>query len=455
MVRSRVVVSNLDAVLSSAFEDWCRRRSLGPMAAVSEPEGFADLRDIDLCVVAAEGDASLCQRQIAQIRQAVPAVPVVVLARGLGVDEVVALVRSGVAEVIGLPAEPTEVVNRASSFLRADRSVDSPQALLGESEPMRRLQRDVRAVSCLDSTVLVTGETGVGKSVVARAIHCGSRRSGQPFVAADFASLTPSIIESELFGHEKGAFTGAVSRHLGRFERAGGGTIFLDEIGELPLELQGRLLRVLQDRVYERIGGAGTLHLEARVVAATNRDLNSGVRHGEFRADLLYRLNVYHIPVPPLRERRPDIPAMVGECLLDLSRHVGFAPPKLPPAVMAKLVEYHWPGNVRELRNVLERILIRHRLQILEGAEPTAREWSALVDVALGDSALLGGREASGCRTETAGPNERDEIIAALVDARGNVALASRALGVARSTLRYRIQRHRLSGILSARRQEH
>jgi len=230
--------------------------------------------------------------------------------------------------------------------------------ILGRSLPMRRLVAEVRQVADTDATVLVIGETGTGKELVARAIHGGSARHDRPLVRVNCAAVPATLIESEFFGHEKGAFTGATRKRQGRFALADGGTLFLDEIGELPLDLQPKLLRVLQEGEFEPVGSSTTRHVDVRVVAATNRDLLAAVREGSFREDLYYRLSVFPIQVPPLRERKEDIPLLAAEFARTSARRLRRAPASLSPDCERRLMAYPWPGNVRELQNVIERALI-------------------------------------------------------------------------------------------------
>lgn len=230
--------------------------------------------------------------------------------------------------------------------------------LVGGSEGLRRVVRQIQKVAAADATVLVTGETGTGKELVARAIHRASGREDRPFIKVDCGALPASIVESELFGHARGAFTGAVAQRTGRFELARGGTVFLDEVGELPLELQTRLLRVLEDGEFEPVGSTRTVRCEARVVAATNRDLERSVLEGRFRRDLFFRLSVFPVHVPPLRERREDIPLLVLYFVDMLARELGKPAPPVPAGALERLATYDWPGNVRELRNTVERAMI-------------------------------------------------------------------------------------------------
>ena len=237
--------------------------------------------------------------------------------------------------------------------------------IVGQSAALRRALGHVETVAPTESTVLIYGETGTGKELIARAIHDRSSRSTRAFVKLNCAAIPTGLLESELFGNEKGAFTGAVAQRIGRFELANGGTMFLDEIGEIPLELQPKLLRVLQEREFERLGSSRTLRTDARLIAATNRDLVAMVEEGKFRVDLFYRLNVFPISVPPLRERPEDIPLLVRHFAQDFSRRMKKRVDTIPSETLQALVQYHWPGNIRELQNVIERAVILSSGQVL------------------------------------------------------------------------------------------
>jgi formate hydrogenlyase transcriptional activator len=240
--------------------------------------------------------------------------------------------------------------------------------ILGQSSALNSVLDQVRLVALTDSTVLILGETGTGKELIARAIHSASARRERPLIKVNCAALPGGLIESELFGHEKGAFTGATDKRIGRFELANGGTIFLDEIGELPPEVQIKLLRVLQEREFERIGGSATIRVDIRVIAATNRDLNQAVAEGRFRRDLFYRLNVFPILMPPLRQRRDDIGLLAHYFVGRFASRIGRRIERIPAAALARLAAYSWPGNIRELENVIERAVILSRGPDLEVA---------------------------------------------------------------------------------------
>jgi PAS domain S-box-containing protein len=246
-----------------------------------------------------------------------------------------------------------------NSYLQEEiKSVHNFDEIVGASAGLRRVLEKVRRVAPAEATVLITGESGTGKELIARAIHSASGRADKPFIKVNCAALPTSLVESELFGHERGAFSGAIQRRIGRFELAHGGTIFLDEIGEVPLDVQVKLLRVLQEREFERIGSNQTIRTDVRVIAATNRDLPKSIRENEFRADLYYRLNVFPIELPPLRARREDIPLLVQFFVQKYASRVGRRIEAIEPETLQALVDYPWPGNIRELENIVERALI-------------------------------------------------------------------------------------------------
>ena len=252
------------------------------------------------------------------------------------------------------PASASIAPARAHAGLRITR----PDPIVGDSDALRYVMSRVEQVASTDATVLLTGETGTGKELIARAIHHRSLRRDRPFVVVNCAALPATLIESELFGRERGAFTGAHQTQIGRFELANRGTIFLDEVGELPIELQPRLLRVVQEGQLERLGSPHTVDIDARLIAATNRDLIEEVRAGRFRRDLFYRLNVFPLTIPALRERREDIPALVRHLVDRLATTLRKRIDHVPPDVIRALEAYDWPGNVRELENVLQRAII-------------------------------------------------------------------------------------------------
>jgi formate hydrogenlyase transcriptional activator len=247
------------------------------------------------------------------------------------------------------------------------------EQIVGNSPALEAVLEQVERVAPTCSTVLIQGETGTGKELIARALHSLSSRCGRPFVRLNCAAIPFDLLESELFGHEKGAFTGALAQRVGRFEMADKGTLFLDEVGDLPFALQPKLMRVLQEQEFERLGSSRTHQVDVRLVAATNRDLTDMVNRGEFRSDLYYRLNVFPIVLPPLRERREDIPALVAHFVDAFARRMGRPIEDIPAETMSALSSYAWPGNIRELQNLMERAVILSNDGVLPNALPTAR----------------------------------------------------------------------------------
>jgi len=329
-----------------------------------------------------------------------------------------------------LKNKPTEEEKISEDALRSEISFSE---IVGQSAALRRALKEVETVASTDSTVLIYGETGTGKELIARAIHNLSLRRSNPFAKLNCAAIPTGLLESELFGHEKGAFTGAIAQRIGRFELANRGTIFLDEIGDIPLELQPKLLRVLQEREFERLGSTRTLHTDARLIAATNTDLAEKVNEKQFRSDLYYRLNVFPIVVPPLRERREDIPLLVRHFVQKYTQRIKKPIERIPSAAIDALSEYDWPGNARELEHFIERAVI-----LSPGSElqPPLSELSyqnppSAIAAAESNSTTL--REA-----------EREHIVRTLQDTNwtiGGPACAAARLGMKRTTLHSLVKR--------------
>ena len=309
-----------------------------------------------------------------------------------------------------------------------DRDPRKFEQIIGSSPALESVLEQVERVAPTDSTVLLQGETGTGKELIARAIHNISSRCGRPYIKLNCAAIPFDLLESEFFGHEKGAFTGAIAQKAGRFEMADKGTLFLDEIGDIPLALQSKLLRVLQEQEFERLGSTRTHQVDVRLVAATNRNLADMVKRNEFRSDLYYRLNVFPIALPPLRERREDIPALVEHFVEVFGRRMGKQIEEIPQEAMSAFSSYPWPGNIRELQNFIERSVILSDGSVLRS--PLAELKSSLETESLGATTL---EEA-----------ERDHILKTLEATRWVVAGPSGAaarLGIPRSTLYFRMQK--------------
>jgi len=306
------------------------------------------------------------------------------------------------------------------------------EQLIGNSLALEAVLDGVKRVAPTSSTVLIQGETGTGKELIARAIHNVSPRCGRPFIKLNCAAIPLDLLESELFGHEKGAFTGAIAQKLGRFELADKGTLFLDEVGDIPPSLQPKLLRILQEQEFERLGSSRTHQVDVRLVAATHRDLAGMVRNGEFRSDLYFRLNVFPVQLPPLRERREDIPALVMHFIELLGRRVGRQIDHIPPETMSDLCSYDWPGNIRELQNLIERALILSEDGVLPNPLLTA-----------------GTQHIGVVPTPTTLMDSERALILRTLDAAGWViggrAGAASRLGLKRTTLIYKMQRHGIS----------
>jgi formate hydrogenlyase transcriptional activator len=306
------------------------------------------------------------------------------------------------------------------------------EEIVGRSGALRAVLNQVEIVGPTESTVLILGETGTGKELMARAIHNVSSRRERPFVKLNCAAIPSGLLESELFGHEKGAFTGAIGRRIGRFELAHRGTIFLDEVGDIPMELQPKLLRVLQEQEFERLGGTRTIHVDVRMVAATNADLARKVADKQFRDDLYYRLNVFPLVIPPLRERREDIPVLVGHFVQKHARRMKKEIETIPAKAMTALSEYDWPGNIRELENFIERLVILSRgpeLELSLSELAQRRKFPAAI---------------SAYNSITLEEAKRGHIVRTLKDTNwviGGPAGAAARLGTKRTTLQYQMKK--------------
>jgi formate hydrogenlyase transcriptional activator len=306
------------------------------------------------------------------------------------------------------------------------------EQLIGNSPALEAVLEAVKRVAPTASTVLIQGETGTGKELIARAIHNISPRCGRPFIKLNCAAIPLDLLESELFGHERGAFTGAIAQKLGRFELADKGTLFLDEVGDIPLSLQPKLLRILQEQEFERLGSGLTHQVDVRLVAATHRNLAEMVKNGEFRSDLYFRLNVFPVLLPPLRERREDIPALVAHFVEILGRRVGRPIEQVPPETMSALRSYDWPGNIRELQNLIERAVILSE----DGVLPNPLQIAGMqqLGVSPAPATLIDSERALILRTL--------EAVGWVIGGRDGAAVR---LGLKRTTLIYKMQRHGIS----------
>jgi DNA-binding NtrC family response regulator len=367
------------------------------------------------------------------------------------VDTAVEAMKLGAFDYILKPFSTEELLLKLDTLGKYDRLTSENEALrqqlalpqvatriIGQSEAMRKVLSRIHAVADTDSTVLIEGESGTGKELVARMIHEVSHRATGPFVAVLCASLPRELLETELFGHEAGAFTGATKRRIGRFELARGGTIFLDDVDDIPLQLQVKLLRVLQEKTFERVGGHESIGVNARLVAATKRPLLPMVTAGTFREDLYYRLNVVPVPIPPLRDRLTDVPLLVEHFLQRLAVRMNRDALTLTDRAMARLQSHHWPGNVRELEHVLERMAVLGATDTLDEGDlpdfaPTG-DLDGIVTVSLADKDNI---DLAAVMTET----EAKIIRWAMTRAEGNIVKAAEKLGIPRTTLQYKMSK--------------
>jgi two-component system, NtrC family, response regulator AtoC len=376
--------------------------------------------------------------------------PVIMISALGDANDAVKALKTGADDYLMKPFDPGELIHKVKTIVAARALEDMVEAgtrtagaatrLLGESPAARSLRHMISRVAAGNTTVLITGESGTGKEVVAREIHGLSPTASEPFVAVNIGGIHDNLMESELFGHERGAFTGAESRRIGLFELAGSGTLFLDEIAEMPLPLQVKLLRVLQERKIRRLGGTTDLPIRSRILSATNKDIEALVAGGRFREDLYYRLNVVRIDIPPLRARGEDIPLIAGYLLERVRMRMQKPPKRLAPDAIDTLCTYSFPGNVRELENMLERAMI-----VCEGQTIMAS------DLELGKPGTRAGHDAEGARggppSVDAQPMEEMEkqaISRALERCGGNRTRAAQELGISRRTILNKIKRHGL-----------
>jgi two-component system nitrogen regulation response regulator GlnG len=391
-----------------------------------------------------------------------PKVPVILMTGHSTAEVAIDAMRLGAFDYISKPMDPdalSHLIAQALAVARLMRvpavmpgaapTVESADLFIGRSPAMQEVFKSIGRVAPQDVTVLILGESGTGKEMVARSIYHYSKRADKPFLAINCAAIPEPLLESELFGHERGAFTGAERRRIGKFEQCHGGTLFLDEIGDMTPLTQSKVLRVLQDRQFERVGGNETIKADVRVIAATNRDLASLMAAGRFRDDLYYRLNVFTIALPPLRERIDDIPLLVQHFLANFNRELGKEVTTIDPEAMALLQSYSWPGNIRELQSVLKQSLLRASGPVLLAdflptglrsgtTTPSPRADDSLPDVLhFVRSALAAGK--SNLHADTIATVEKILLAEVMTQSAGNISQAARILGISRPTLRAKL----------------
>ena len=449
---ARVLVVDDDRAVRTALSVNLRKAECEVSLASSVSEALQLLREspFDVLLTDVNMPDGSGMSLLEEVRLHWPDTRVVVMTGFGSVKDAVTAMKAGASDYIIKPVERDELLlllGRALASRALQRELTQLRLevtekygfanMIGISRPMRDVYAQIEAVADSNALVLINGETGTGKELIAHAIHYRSRRAQGPMIAVNCGALPETLLESELFGHERGSFTGATRQHQGKFEQADGGSLFLDEIAEIPASVQVRLLRVLEGGVFTRVGGEAPVKVDVRVICATNRDLRKEVQAGTFRADLYYRLNVFNIKLPPLRERRDDIPLLVAHfCKKFADRH-GRREPGISPSAMRELQAHAWPGNIRELEHFMERTVL-----LAAGGE--------VATVHLPDSELVERPGGVGVTIADIGPGglpsaldqvERRLIIDALQESGGVQAHAARTLGISRSNLNYRIGR--------------
>ncbi len=440
----RILIVDDETIVRDSLAAWFRQDGHKVDVAEGGKEalhlvgaGRYDMAFLDIKMPGMDG-LELQERLVA----ADPELSIVLMTAYASVDTAVKAMKNGAYDYIVKPFDPDDLsmlVKRAAEHrslraenIRLKKSLETaaaPPPLLGTSPAMRHVLELVETVAASDSTVLITGESGTGKEVVARAIHSASPRRYNPMVVVNCGALPEGILESELFGHEAGAFTGARARHKGKFEAAEGGTVFLDEIGNVSPKVQVELLRVLEEKVVTRLGGQAPVPVDFRIVSATNRDLQAAVKEGAFREDLYWRLNVVHIDIPPLRERPEDVPVLAEQFLAKFAQSMSRRPMRFSPEAKDALAAYPWPGNVRELQNAIERAVVVGRSDVVRAEDLPLRVTQA---------------PASGPGPGSLAEAERAHVQSVLDASGWNITRAARVLDVDRVTLYNKIRKYEL-----------
>jgi two-component system response regulator FlrC len=429
-----VLVVEDDRELLEAICTTLELEGIAALGASDAPSALSLLDSADIGLVLSDvGMVPLNGLQLlAEVRRRRPELPVVLMTAYGVVEQAVEAMRAGAADYLTKPIEAQALVSLARRLTTASAPAQVCNGLVAEDGLTRELLRLAARVAQSAATVLLTGESGSGKEMFARFVHDNSPRAQGPFVAINCAAIPENLLEATLFGHERGAFTGAQAAQAGKFEQANGGTLLLDEISEMPLALQAKLLRVLQEREVERVGGRKPIPLDIRILATTNRDLADMVRDGRFREDLFYRLNVFPLRVPPLRERPRDIVPLARHFAARIARERNS---RFSAEAEALLRSHSWPGNVRELENTVQRALILASGDVI-----------AVADIVLSTTAARA--PAPDAQATDIKSLERDHILATLKEVNGSRKLAVQRLGISERTLRYKLQQYRLEGVL-------
>jgi DNA-binding NtrC family response regulator len=441
MTKGRLLIVDDELSVRDSLAKWFTEEGYDVATAESANEVLTRVSeqtiDVALVDIKMRGtDGIDLQRRLHEIY---PDMMVIIMTGYASVETAIAALKNGAYDYVNKPLDPDEIAHLVAKAMshrqtqqenaRLKKTVADlahPTDIIGQSAAMRRIFEAIETVAPTDATVLVTGESGTGKELVARAIHAASNRRYHLMVVIHCGALTETLLESELFGHEKGAFTGAQYRKKGKFEIAEGGTVFLDEIGDISLKTQTDLLRVLQEREIVRVGGNQTIKVDFRIIAATNKDLEQLIEEGKFRPDLFYRFNVFHIELPPLRERREDIPPLVDHFVRKFSREMNKKITRVAPAAMNLLQQYSWPGNIRELENAVERAMV-------VAQEPDLREQDFTLKAR--NDAILGGPR---CLEDV----EKEHILRVLDECGGNQTRAAEMLGIDRVTLHHKLKKY-------------
>jgi nitrogen regulation protein NR(I) len=458
----RNVLAAFEKLLSSRGHEVTTERRAAAALERLQSESF-DLVILDICMPGMNGLEAL-----RQIKNHQPKLPVIIITGQGTMETAVEATQCGAFDYQLKPFEPEEVLGIIECALEGARmmkghiavgpeqDVPATEAIIGRSAGMQEVYKAIGRVAATDVTVLICGESGTGKELVARAIYQHSRRSAKPMLVVNCAAIPETLLEGELFGYERGAFTGAVGRRIGKFEQAHQGTIFLDEIGDAPLSIQAKVLRVLQEKTFERLGSNETIHVDVRVLAATNRDLEKAIAEGGFRADLYHRLNVVSIPIPPLRERREDIPQLADYFLARFAREMELDKPLVADDALELMESYSWPGNVRELEHCIRRAVIFTRGYPIQAADlplqrgdrnqPHDPKLTSYSDQRLLDLArdYLDAYDADHAYDDLVERLERTLFMEALRRTHGNRTHAAHLLGMARGTFFTKLQKHDL-----------